>query len=141
MEHTEIICALERIMRSRTAAQRNVLLQSSLHVGQPAMLRFIVAHPGCSQKQIADDAKVSPASVAASIKRMERAGLITRRSDTSDTRCNRVYVTKAGEQELNFCSEGLSRIDAFITEGMSDAELEKLQTLFAKMIKNLENKD
>lgn len=139
MGHEEMICALERIIRSRKAAQRSVLSQSSLHVGQPAMLRFICNHPGCSQKQIADEVEVTPASVAASIKRMERAGLITRREDTADTRCNRVYMTPAGERELDFSSEALERVNVSMMNGISEEEQKLLVKLLEKMILNLRN--
>ncbi len=129
MNSCDIIGMIENVIRDRKAAQRAVLQQCSLHVGQPEMLQFISDHPGCSQKQIADAARVSPASVAASIKRMERAGLISRRADTADTRCNRVYVTTAGERELSFCREKLREIDRCLTADLDNEELSALKNL------------
>lgn len=132
-----LISQIEELMRIRKMQQRKALLQSSLHIGQPAMLSFVQRHPGCSQKQMADEACVTPASIAASFKRMENAGLISRRADTADTRCNRVYITKAGESELDFCQEALLEIDQSLIKGIDHDELQAFKSTLQKMVDNL----
>lgn len=132
-----LIFLLEELMRIRKSQQRNVLSQSSLHVGQPAMLSFVRQHPGFSQKQMADEAHVTPASIAASFKRLENTGLILRRTDTADTRCNRVYITQAGERELDFCQESLKQIDDRLLTGLKETEIEVFENTLRKMIMNL----
>lgn len=132
-----LVLLLEELMRVRKAQQRSVLSQSSLHVGQPAMLSFVRQHPGCSQKQMADEAHVTPASIAASFKRLENTGVILRRTDTADTRCNRVYITQAGERELDFCQESLKQIDNRLLTGLKETEIEAFENTLRKMIMNL----
>ncbi len=132
-----LISLIEELVRVRKMQQRKILQQSSLHVGQPAMLSFVQKHPGCSQKQMADEARVTAASIAASFKRLENAGLISRRADTADTRCNRVYITKAGESELDFCQEALLEIDKTMTDGINRMEIEVIENMLQKMIDNL----
>lgn len=139
MNSTTYISAVERLVKVRKALQRNVLSLSSLHVGQPAMLCYVQENPGCSQKQMADEAHVTPASIAASFKRLERTGLISRRADKADTRCNRVYITNAGERELNYCQKELSQIDETMIAGISEQELSCFEEIIQKMIFNLEN--
>ncbi len=134
----KIASSVEMLLRRRNALQRKILSYSSLHVGQPDMLRYICEHPGCSQKQMADHARVTPASIAASFKRLERNGLIMRRADTADTRCNRVYITKAGERELDYCLEKLNKLDDVLTEGIGKEELQCFEKVIQKMLDNLD---
>jgi len=140
MERENCIALMEEVLRERRSQQRGVLSQCSLYVGQPVMLSFVRAHPGCSQKQVADEAKVTPASVAASFKRLEHAGLISRRNDTADTRCNRVYITALGEKELDYCQDALHSIDSEMTEGMREEEIRDLERLLHSMLNNLRKK-
>lgn len=129
----KVIALLEDVIRERKRCQRNILKSSSLHLGQPAMLAFVKENPGCSQKQMADAAQVTPACVAASFKRMERAGLIMRREDTADSRCNRVYITQAGERELNYCQEALETTDQRLLSCLTQEETEQLEYLLQKI--------
>ena len=133
MENQEIIALMEEVLRRRKQAQRKALQHSSLHISQPAVLIYISKHPGCSQKQIADEAHVTPASVATSLKRLEKNGMIMRREDTADTRCNRVYITAAGERELDYCRNALQSIDEMIVSEMSDTEQNNLRSVMLQM--------
>jgi len=66
-------------------------------VGQPYILFMLRDHQegmNWDQKQFAEALGVSPATVAISIKRMERAGLVTRVPDPEDLRRNRIAITE-----------------------------------------------
>ena len=141
MERENCIVLMEEMLRERRSRQRGVLSQCSLYVGQPSMLAFVRSHPGCSQKQMADEAGVTPASIAASFKRLEHVGLISRRNDTADTRCNRVYITALGEKELDYCQDALQTIDSEMTEGMSEKEIKEFERLLRIMMENLKKKN
>ena len=140
MTQAGIIAIFEELTQLRKAKQRQVLSDGCLHVGQPAMLAYVRSHPGCSQKQMADEAHVTPASVSASFKRLENARLIMRRTDTADTRCNRVYITDAGEKELNNCFAEIQRIDENMFSGICDQDLVTFEKCLKKMISNLQEK-
>lgn len=133
MNNQSILFIIDDMQSKRKTAQRNVLTHSSLHVGQPAVLLYIMQHPGCSQKQIADETRVSPASVATSLKRLEKNGMIFRRIDTADTRCNRVYITEAGERELGYCQSELEKIDQALIASLSSEEIFAVNSAFEKM--------
>lgn len=141
MENNRVAESCEKMMALRRARVRRVLLRRGLHLGQPEMLAFISAHPGCSQKQMADSAGVTPASIAASFKRMESAGLIRRRADTADTRCNRVYITERGESELQSCRQDIEQLNAQMLDGIATEDLEAFCRCVAKICENLRAKD
>ncbi len=113
----------KRVMLLRRGIIHHLLTQYGLHPGQPEMLRFVQQHPGCSQREMAEDAGVSAASIAASFRRMENAGLIRRRSDTSDLRCNRVYITERGEDALKSCMDDMLKLNDVMLRALSEEEL------------------
>ena len=102
------------------------------------MLEYVRSHPGCTQKEMADEARVTPASIAASFKRMENAGFISRCADVSDTRCNRVYITAEGEKALSACLDALEGLDSAMLKGIDSDSLAILQTCLDRMIENMQ---
>lgn len=136
-ETQQLIAVCEKMMLLRRASMRQLLLRHGLHLGQPEMLLYVQTHPGCSQRQMAEDAGVTAASIAASFKRMENAGLIRRRADTADLRCNRVYITPKGEEELAQCRSDVECLNRSMVEGLDAAEMKRLETVFSLMIHNL----
>ena len=116
---------------------RHMLMRYGLHPGQPEMLYYVQTHPGCLQRQIAEEAGVSAASIAASFKRMENAGLVRRRSDTADLRCNRVYITERGEKAIQACMEEMQRINQLMLRDLDTEETETLLRCLTKINQNL----
>ncbi len=137
MESKKIIDACEKMIVLRRMVLRQTLMKNGMHLGQPEMLAYVRQNPGCSQRQMADDACVTPASIAASFKRMEHAGLICRRSDDQDLRCNRVYITERGEQELARCQISIQQIDDDMLSGLDEEDLVVFYRCMERINQNL----
>lgn len=102
------------------------------------MLRNEANNMVASQKDIADRLGVSTPTVAVSIKRMEKAGLVRKVIDESDLRRNMITLTENG---LKFVEELMTVFDAIdegMLKGLSQQEQEQLKTLFLRIISNLE---
>ena len=132
-----IMEANKKMLLLRRSIMRHMLSQYGLHPGQPEMLCYVQMHPGCLQRQIAEDAGVSAASIAASFKRMENAGLIRRRSDTADLRCKRVDITERGESAIQACMEETQRINHLMLWNLDDEEMTVLLRCLSKINQNL----
>ncbi|MBQ9197715.1 MAG: MarR family transcriptional regulator [Clostridia bacterium] len=132
-----ILEANKKMLLLRRGIMHHMLTQYGLHPGQPEMLCYVQMHPGCSQRQIAEDAGVSAASIAASFKRMENAGLIRRRTDTADLRCNRVYITERGESAIQSCMRDMERLNQQMLQDLNDEEMETLLRCLSKINQNL----
>lgn len=65
--------------------------------GQEKIIKLLELHPGVSQRELADLAKLKPASLTEAIERLERDGLIQRQRDQQDRRVIRVQLTKQGQ--------------------------------------------
>ena len=72
MEYFEAVGAMHRLELLRRIKARSLLASSGLHPGQPRMLDYIRCHPGCTQKEAAVELDVTPASAAASLKRLSK---------------------------------------------------------------------
>lgn len=132
---------LNRAHHNATLAQmaRNHLQD----VGNP-MLLFILARSAeepeatvPSQKKLAELLHVSPATVANSLKSLERGGYVRKEPDPVDARCNRVYITERGLQAVQTCIAVFDTVDEQAVRGFSPSELEQLHSFHLRMLDNL----
>ncbi len=110
-------------------------------VGQPFIL-FMLRDQGdgadWDQKQFAEALGVSPATVAISIKRMERAELVTRIPDPRDLRRNRIAITEKGHRLVDDCIRAFRHVDMGMFRGFSLEERKELAGYYHRMVRNLE---
>jgi MarR family transcriptional regulator, organic hydroperoxide resistance regulator len=87
------IFAMARTHRAIAAAE---LARLGLFPNQEIMLIQLAASDGLSQKTLAETLRVNHATVAKTVGRMEKAGLVERRESDRDRRISLVYLTPAG---------------------------------------------
>ena len=90
-----------------------------------------------SQRELAASMHLSPATVTATLKLLERGGYVRRIADDKDQRINRVALTESGETVMR---EGMRRMDALddiMQEGLTSEEHEILCRCLSKMRDNL----
>ncbi len=108
-----------------------------LYYTQFPVIETLRRHDGCTQKELADMLMVSPASVAVSAKRLEKSGLIARRCDENNARCNRLSLTSQGIEISDHCHAVLETVDNRAFEGFSDHELDEFVSFLDRIIVNL----
>lgn len=110
---------------------------NGLYPGQLPILEYILQNDNCTQKEIAEHLQVSPASVATSIKRMQRSGLVEKITDKSDLRYNRITLTDMGRKVVTKSRKDFNKVDKLLFKGFSDDEIKELCGYFERMIDNL----
>lgn len=115
--------------------------KNGLYFGQPPILEYVAEHNHCTQREVADFMKVSPASIATSVKRMQKAGLIEKITNENDLRYNHLRITEKGRELVYKCREDFNKVDAQMFTGFSDEECEQLYGYYERMIKNLSTDD
>ena len=129
---------LKDIHHRRSNLAQMSLNTVGLHFGHPRIL-FTIAHlEGASQKEIADRLHVSPASLATSLKRLEKAGFLARSIDDQDQRVNKIELTPKGKAAVSTCHLQMQSIDRLMMSGFSDEEQNQLHGLLARLNTNLE---
>ncbi len=115
--------------------------KAGLYYGQPMILEYIKEHNHCTQKELADSLHISPASVATSIKRLEKSGFVNRSTDKEDIRKNRLSLTDNGLNILkefrSFCDE----TDKEMFKGFSEEECELLCDYLQRLYNNLDTEN
>lgn len=105
--------------------------------GQMKVLHYILEHPGCGQKEIAERMYISPAAVADVCKRLEQEALISREVHPDNRRCKVLMATEKGVQADRRHEEVFKKVDADTFANMSEEELTALDTLLSKILDNL----
>lgn len=108
-----------------------------VHRGQPPILDYLCVHGECSQKEIADFLGVSPASVAVSIKRLQKSGFVEKTPDENDLRFNKIRLTSLGEDTSRKAKAAFSERDRQMFNGFSEKDIENFDGYLDRMIKNL----
>lgn len=131
--------ALHRVHMNTVQAE--LTARGLADVGAP-MILFILDHHGdhgeiASQQDLARALRVSPATVATSLKSLERLGYVEKHVDEKDARRNRVMITEKGTAAVKQCFEVFQQIDRRMMEGFTAQEQEDMDRLHRKMLNNL----
>jgi MarR family transcriptional regulator, organic hydroperoxide resistance regulator len=105
------------------------------HPGQAICLRILADHDGMSQRELAHALRLSPPTVTAMLKRLERAGTVERRPDAADGRVTRVHLTELGREREHAARKVLVGALGAVLESLSEqdrAELARLLDLVAE---------
>ncbi len=137
MQYFEAVGAMHRLELLRRIKARGLMADSGLHPGQPRLLQYIWDHPGCTQKEAADELDVTPASAAASLKRLEKAGFVSRLPDEKDARRNQLFITDQGIARMKENLDRFSALDRQMFMGMTEEEVEAFRRACEKMFDNL----
>ncbi len=107
----------QKVMNSKLAAM-------GLTTAQHELLMHIYHKPGSSQQQISDRLLVVKSNTSAIINKLIDRGLIQRQKNASDGRQYDLYLTAAGEQQLQQSMGVQIEVIQAMTAVMSDEEIQ-----------------
>lgn len=110
-----------------------------LYPGQSRILHTIAEMDGSTQKEIADKLNITPASLAVSIKRLQKAGIVVKEADPTDLRNNRIYITNKGREIREAGVSELIRTDNQLIKGFSPQEVRQLEDFLTRISVNLKD--
>ena len=114
---------------------------TGIHPKQVPLIGLVYCWEGISQKEISQALRISPPTVAVSIKRLEKAGIIERRADGKDQRLSRIFLTEKGRAVTGKVRECIKEKEKALFKGFSESEVCLLRRFFLQMIQNLEEDD
>lgn len=100
-------------------------------------MRVLSERPNATQRQIAEELHISPASIAVSVKRMEKSGMISRQTDVADARRNNLSLTEKGKELNSFAKNTFDSVDEAMLSGFSEEELEYMLKIIKRMNYNV----
>ncbi len=108
-----------------------------IHRAQHRLLMTLACHSFVSQVELARHLEVTPATIAVSLKTMEREGWICRRAKREDNRANFVELTEKGKQIVEEGREFFDALDEQMYLGFSDADREALSGYLDRIYENM----
>lgn len=90
-----------------------------------------------SQRELARALRLSPPTVAVSLKNLEGKGYVVRTADEGDQRRNLVRLTDKGRQAVEMGTEAFETVEEQMLFGFSEEEKDQLTNFFIRMLKNL----
>ena len=118
-------------------SMRVILSRNGLYHGQPPILFTLLNAGGCTQKDISKRLDISQATVAVSIRRLLKAGFISKTPDQKDLRRNRIELTEFGKETANACRKQIDLVFERMYAGFDENEIRSLTAIFQKLSENL----
>ena len=136
-EH-QLISKFFDMSRTHRAVMDRELNATGVPRSQHQILMFVSEHPNASQKELAKLYGVSTATIAVSLKKLEKGGYIQRIVDENDNRFNRICITEKGKKVVADSVTLLRHREDRMFEGFSETELTMMGEMLERIKENLE---
>ena len=116
------------------AVRAEAWTKADVSVMQLRVLRYVQANPGASNMGVAEGLGVTPPSISGLLDRLEHRGLIKRQVNKQNRRSIEILLTQKGSKLLE-SSNAERRAAVGVLASLSDAEVDRLETLLEKALK------
>lgn len=106
--------------------------------GQLAQLLALYEQDGVTQTELCERVRIDPSTMAHTLKRMERDGLVTRKLDSTDRRRAQVLLTPRAVELRREVENAAEEVNAIALQGVDRESVEQLLGTLATLITNLE---
>lgn len=116
----------------------NNLDGTGIHRGQHRLLMTLACSQFQSQVELARKLEVSPATIAVSLKSLEKAGLIERRMRQEDNRVNFVELTERGRRIVEDGRDYFDMLDQQMYQGFTREERIQFSHFLERIYENMQ---
>jgi DNA-binding MarR family transcriptional regulator len=114
------------------------LKAAALSSGQMPVFFALADGRAMTQKALADFASIEQPTMAATLARMDRDGLVERRRDPTDGRSAQVSLTPKAIEKAGALAEAIASVNAAALADLSEAEHATLLDLLGRVVASLE---
>jgi DNA-binding MarR family transcriptional regulator len=128
--------AIFALARSHRARAAGMLADIGLFPGQEILLMQLAEKDGKPQKSLCESIGLDHSTVAKSVARLERDGLIERRKCPEDGRISQVHLTTKGRETINAISQVWAELERETIKDLSAEEQTLLMSAARKIVSN-----
>ncbi|SHI66660.1 DNA-binding transcriptional regulator, MarR family [Shimia gijangensis] len=129
---------LANLMARKFAARlQHEVRDLGLAPAQFMVLAEMAERDGLTQRQLVERLEVEQATMANTLARMERDGLIRRAISDADRRAKCIFVTDKGRSRLEIAFQRAQKVNAIATSDLTSQETEMFVNLMNKVIETL----
>ena len=132
-----IITVMNQIMHMEMKSASQLFKEYDLKPWQAGILFALHHNSGLSQRELAKKMKLTPPTITSGIQKMEKQGLIERRSDEQDQRIMRLYLTEKAESCIEQVWDVVRRMEEMLIQGFTMEEKILLKRFLLQMLDNL----
>lgn len=123
----------------RRAQQQHVATWLRIVGSEPTSIQYgvlsvLARRPGSAQKVLCEELDLDRSTIADLCVRLERNGLVSRSQDREDRRRNVLKLTEAGQAEFSRLGPLVEQVQAELSAGLSEAEIQQLRSLLNTML-------
>lgn len=111
--------------------------QTELSTGQPKVLAYLKSHEGYCQKEIAAACQLEPGSLTVLLNRMEKQGMIERRTEGNNRRSRHIYLSEYGRTLAALVVDRFYEVEEMAFAGISAEDRAAFARVSAEIIGNL----
>ena len=115
----------------------NNLEGTGIHRAQHRLLMTLACNELRSQVELARMLEVSPATIAVSLKSLEKSGLIEKRMGQEDNRVNFVELTEKGQRVVEESRDFFDMLDQQMYQGFTREERMHFRRFLARIYENM----
>ena len=124
-------------MMMRSIIEKKVA-STGLFNSQHRLLMILFHHPNISQVEISRKLEISPAAVAVSLKKLERAGCIERTVAKQDNRIHEIVLTEKGNHIVKISQKLFGEAETAMLRGFTEEEKTVLSDYLSRIRVNLQ---
>ncbi len=129
--------AVNHLARQLALALHKRIAPLGVVPGQFAQLLALYEHDGITQQELCEVVEVEQPTMANTLARMERDGLIERRPHPSDGRKQLIYLTNRARSLEGPLTDAAETVNTLATSGLSNIERSTLMRIIATVQANL----
>ena len=92
--------------------------------GQPKILRYLLFHDGCNQKELSEQCNVEGATITSLLVGLEKKGYIERKVLENNRREKRIYLTRSGQSKALELPDAFRKLHQICSASLSDEEVQ-----------------
>jgi DNA-binding MarR family transcriptional regulator len=134
---SEVFTALFELARYNAQLTFKLMSEHGFYPGQAVAMVIIDQKPGISQKELANAMHVAPPTVVHIIKKLEKAGFVSKMINEKDQRSLQIQLTPAGIDAVKNIRSVFQEIFRISLDGISDEQRKELVKLLNMITSNM----
>ena len=137
MRNKHLVWEIVRVGRGHRKIIEREITNLGIHPSQHHILMYLAKQGASTQSSIAQAMEVSAATIAVSLKKLEKGKYIKKKSSSEDSRVNFISLTEKGEEVVNLSQRLFEQTDEAMFRGLTEDEKEQIHGYLERIIQNL----
>lgn len=137
-ERDEAFVLMRRIVREHGQAGEEWIRERDIGLEQGYILGYLIDHPGAIQRDIAKATNRGEANASGMLQKLEKRGLVERRTDPASDRSKRVFATAAGTAIIAGLDTAMADVDRAVLAPLTDEQHRTLHAILRTVVEHLD---